>query len=79
MAGKGSPPSAERIEICCGDFHGYHSSYADEDGVHWRIWWLAHDAIHVYATFNCPLADAGQHDAVLDWMLATLRAVPYAG
>ena len=79
MSGKGSPPSAARSEICCGDFHGYHARYDDEDGVHWRIWWLAQGALHVYATFNCMLPDAGKHDAALDWMLSTLRAVPHAG
>jgi hypothetical protein len=76
MSGKASPASAARAEVRCGDFHGYHATY-DEDGTHWRVWWLAHRATHLYVTFNCAPDDAGKHDAVLDWMLSTLRAVPY--
>jgi hypothetical protein len=78
MSGKASPSNAARSPVRCGDFQGYSASY-EEEGVHWRIWWLAHGAMHIYATFNCQPSDAGKHDAVLDWMLSSLRALPHAG
>jgi hypothetical protein len=71
---RGAPAAVRRVPIRCGDFRGFHATYEAEE-VHWRVWWLASRKTHVYATFNCSMGDAGRHDAVLDWMLATLREV----
>jgi len=79
MSGKASPPTASRQEVRCGDFDGYAATYGDADGVHWRVWWLARNRIHVYATFNCDGSEASKHDAVLDWMLSSLTPLPAAG
>jgi hypothetical protein len=79
MSGKASPIEAVRVDARCGEFEGYYSSYRDEEDTHWRVWWLARMSTHLYITFNCPSTIAGRHDAVVDWMLSTLRAVPQAG
>jgi hypothetical protein len=76
MSGAASPSDVQRLPVTCGEFVGYAAAYGDEDGVYWRIWWLACSDLHVYATFNCPLDHAGEHDAVLDWMLSSLTVVP---
>ena len=76
MSGKASPPSAVRETVKSGPFEGYSTRYDAEDGVYWRVWWLAHGSLHLYVTFNCQRKDAGKHDAVLDWMLSTLAVVP---
>ena len=73
LSAKGAPAAAPRKAVRCGDFRGYQAAY-DENGLHWRIWWLASGYTHVYATFNCTVSEAGNHDAVLDWILSTLRA-----
>jgi hypothetical protein len=78
MLGAGSPPDAPRVAVRCGDFEGYHARY-EEDGLCWRVWWLACGALHIYASFNCAPEDDGLHDAVLDWMLSSLKAVPTDG
>lgn len=70
----GAPSTVRRVPVRCGDFRGFHATYEAEES-HWRVWWLASRATHVYATFNCARAYAGTHDAVLNWMLATLREV----
>ena len=74
MSGQASPADAERKPVQCGDFAGYTATYEDAEGTHWRVWWLAKTNLHLYATFNCPRAYAGQHDVALDAMLASLRA-----
>jgi hypothetical protein len=78
VSGKASPAHAKRSPVECGAFAGYAASYGDDDGLHWRVWWLAYENLHVYATFNCPEAHAGDHDVVLDWMLSSLSAVSNA-
>jgi hypothetical protein len=79
MSGKASPPSAGRESVKCGPFEGYRTRYDAEDSLHWRVWWLAQGSLHLYVTFNCQRDDAGKHDMVLDWMLSTLKVVPFAG
>ena len=79
MSGRASPPEAARTNVRCGDLEGYYAAYRDTEGVHWRVWWLARKHLHIYATFNCDPSDAGKHDAVLDWMLSTVRVLPAAG
>ena len=74
LSTKGSPAAVPRVPVRCGDFSGYHAAY-DADNAHWRVWWLASECTHVYATFNCTIPDAGKHDAALDWMLSSLREV----
>ena|SRR5690349_9048323 len=74
MSGEASPADAERTPVQCGDFGGYTATYDDAEGTHWRVWWLAKTNLHLYATFNCPRAYAGQHDMALDAMLASLSA-----
>lgn len=76
MSGEASPAQAARVAVVCGDFQGYHAAY-DADDLHWRVWWLAHDRVHVYATYNCAAHDEGRHDAALDWLMSTMKALPY--
>ena len=79
MSGAASPTFAVREQAQCGAFGGYRTTYRSDDNLHWRVWWLAHDDLHLYVTFNCQPSDAAKHDAVLDWMLSSLRVIPYAG
>jgi len=72
LVNRGAPPSAVRTEIACGDFRGFHTEYED-NGTHWRVWWLFLDDLHLYASYNCDGKDAGRHDAVVNWMFSTLR------
>ncbi|MEP6691667.1 MAG: hypothetical protein ABJD07_10945 [Gemmatimonadaceae bacterium] len=75
MAGRASPAGAIHAPVTCGEFRGLHARY-EHEGVAWRVWWLALGATHLYVTFNCDPATAGTRDAVLDWMMTTLRLSP---
>jgi hypothetical protein len=72
LAEKGAPADAVRQTIKCGSLWGLHAQYEDE-GTHWRVWWLAAGRLHLYVTYNCHMDYGGRHDAVLDWMLSSLR------
>lgn len=72
MADLGSPKAPPRHAVRCGDFNGYAASYVQEQ-THWRIWWLAHQDVHVYVAYNGGVERSGTHDAIVDWMLSTLR------
>lgn len=74
MANRGSSGGSSPVSVRCGDFRGYGASYVREQQ-HCRVWWLAHHNVHVFVTYNCAAGNAGAHDAVVEWMLDTLRRV----
>jgi hypothetical protein len=71
LAQAGTPPDIIRATVQVGKFHGYRAEY-NEEGLHWRVWWLATGRLHLYVTYNCHVDYAGRHDTVVDWMLQTL-------
>lgn len=46
-------------------------SYQEED-VAWREWYLAHDSLVLYATYNTEVEHSGLDDAMVDEILSTL-------
>ena len=74
MSFRASPAITLREPVECGEFWGFRTEYEDDEASHWRIYWLANGNRHLYITYNCHTDYAGRHDAVVDWMLGTLRA-----
>lgn len=72
MSDLASPSGPPRVFVQCGEFGGYTTSYIS-DSKYWRVWWLAKDDLHIYATYNCNPDRAGQHDDVVTWILGSLR------
>ena len=58
-----------------GNFSGFELTYEDED-VFWREWYLKHDNLLLFITYNCDLADEEKEEGTLDVILATLKALP---
>lgn len=74
LAEVGSPLLPPRRAVTCGEFRGYTASCLKDD-VYRRMWWLANADVYLRATYSCASGQAGKHDAVVDWMLRTLRRV----
>ena len=72
---KGAPLSAERVRVTCGDFVGFRAEYEDDDA-YWRVWWLFSGSgrVHIYAIYNCDREYVGLHNAVVTWMMNSLKA-----
>lgn len=61
-------------EACSlGDFSGFELTY-DEDEVYWREWYLMHDNLLLFITYNCDDGDEEKEEGTLDVLLATLKA-----
>ena len=45
----------------------------DDEGYHWREWFLAYGSIFVYAAYQCLPDNAGMDDAAIDEILETLE------
>ena len=77
LAASGTPQDVVRTPVQCGEFHGYRAEY-NQEGLHWRVWWLANARTHLYVTYNSHVDYAARHDAVVDWMMQTLSVAKAA-
>ena len=59
----------------CGGFTGLRLEHQAE-GRHRREWWLRAADLMLHVRYECPLADRGREDAMVDGMLATLALDP---
>jgi hypothetical protein len=60
-------------KVACGDFSGIELIY-EHDALFWREWFLRHGKILLLASYTCPPGEEEQDEAMLDIILATLRA-----
>lgn len=54
-----------------GEFQGLLFEY-DEEGIHWREWYLAYDELFFYVTYNCDLADRHVEDPLVQDILKSI-------
>lgn len=55
-----------------GPFRGLLFEHED-DGYHWREWFLRHEATFLYAAYHCASDNRGMDDAAIDEILGTLE------
>jgi hypothetical protein len=64
---------AKTRPVTAGDFAGFMFSYGDEEN-YWRQWFLRHNSVAVFVTYNCSLKHMHQEDSSVDAIIASLRA-----
>jgi hypothetical protein len=76
MARAYAPHAVECIPVTRGDFAGFTAEYDEDDEgetLHWRMWWLYADRLHLFICYNSSPKHSDLHRNIVDWMLGTLR------
>lgn len=64
----GIAPQRARIGGWSGELYEH-----EDDGFHWREWFLGYGSLFVYAAYQCLPENAGMDDAAIDEILETLE------
>ncbi len=76
-----APDGSSFTKVQLGDFAGYYTLYTevDEEGeAAWRVWCVFRRDVHLYITYDCPLARRGKDDGAVNDMLKSLRSLQKA-
>lgn len=78
MASEHLEAGAKPQPVKIGAFEGLEIDY-DDGEFYWREWYVRHDKVMLFITYNCALGDEEREEAMVDVVLATLKARPDDG